>query len=238
MTSVLGVIQCRFSSSRLPGKCLRELAGLPLLEWVIRRMQRSKALSKLVLATTDMSADDPVAELGEALDIPVVRGEVDDLLARYMRVLDSHPAEITVRITADNPLTCPDWMDRQIAWFVTQGHDYTQLQDCPYGSGTDTFSSDGLRLACREADAKAHREHINQFFLTQPSRFKLGAMELPGMLRRPDVRVTVDTPHDFQRMEALFGQLADPLAASLADMIAAYDSLPAALRAAPPSAIT
>jgi spore coat polysaccharide biosynthesis protein SpsF len=223
---VLGVIQSRFSSSRLPGKGLMDVAGRPLLEWVILRMQRSRRLDSLVLATTTRSDDDAVAATGARLGLPVVRGELDDVLARYIRALDAHPADVAVRITADNPLTDPEWMDRQIAWFEAGGYDYSQLKDCPYGSGTDTFRASGLRLALAETADPLHHEHINQFFLAHPDRFRLGDMPLPRDLSRPDVRVTVDTPADLESIRRLFGRLADPLAAGLPEMIAAWDSLP------------
>ncbi len=225
MTSrVLGVIQSRFSSNRLPGKGLMDVAGRPLLEWVIRRMQRSELIDDLVLATSTGDDDDAIAELGARLGLPVVRGELEDVLGRYIRALDAYPANVVVRITGDNPLTDPDWMDRQIAWFGDGGFDYSQLHDCPYGAGTDTFRASALRAAAAETSDALHREHINQFFLADPTRFRLGDMALPASLARPDVRVTVDTQEDLDSIRALFARLADPLNAGLAEAIAAWDA--------------
>lgn len=230
MMRVLGVIQCRFSSARLPGKALRDLAGRPVLAWVIARMRRAREVNELVLATSSQPTDDPIAELGSEGGLAVVRGALDDVLTRYGQVLVAHPAEIVVRITADNPLTDPETLDRGIRWFQAGGFDHGWTKDPPYGAGADLFRAQALAVARTEATEPAHREHINQFFLAHPQRFRLGAMELPVAQARPDVRVTLDTPDDLERLQALFARLADPEAADLAQMIAAYDSLPGALR--------
>ena len=60
---VVTLIQARMASSRLPGKVLRDLGGQPVLAWAVERCRRAKSASQVVVATTDDSADDPVAQL-------------------------------------------------------------------------------------------------------------------------------------------------------------------------------
>lgn len=229
----LGVIQCRMASSRLPGKALLPLAGRPLLEWVVLRTRRARALSRLVLATTCRADDDPVARLGEHLGLEVVRGPEDNLLQRFALALELHPCPAAVRITADNPLTDPGLVDQVAGLLAQDGLDYAYAAPAPYGLGADAFASAHLRELARTAELPRHREHINTFFLDHHLRFRIGCAAVPPELRRPDVRVTVDTAEDLARMQALFGLLDDPEAAGGAQAIAAYDRLPGRLKAAP-----
>ncbi|MGL4890665.1 MAG: cytidylyltransferase domain-containing protein, partial [Aeromonas veronii] len=60
---ILGILQARTSSSRLPNKVLKELLGEPMLARQIERLQQSKLLDKLLVATSDQSEDRAIAEL-------------------------------------------------------------------------------------------------------------------------------------------------------------------------------
>ena len=48
---ILGVIPARYGSTRFPGKPLRNIAGKPLLQWVIEGAQTAKSLDRLIVAT-------------------------------------------------------------------------------------------------------------------------------------------------------------------------------------------
>ena len=52
------IIQARMGSSRLPGKVLAKIENLAILEWVFHRCALSVKAAGLVLATTDLPADD------------------------------------------------------------------------------------------------------------------------------------------------------------------------------------
>ena len=60
---VIAILQARMNSSRLPGKVLRPVNGKPLIEWQIRRIQESKFISKLVLATSTDGSDDDLNDV-------------------------------------------------------------------------------------------------------------------------------------------------------------------------------
>ena len=85
---VVVVIQARMGSTRLPGKVLEDLGGIPVLSWVVRACQQATAVDGVVVATSALAGDDPVAEHAAALGVPVVRGSEDDVLSRYVQALD------------------------------------------------------------------------------------------------------------------------------------------------------
>jgi len=49
---IAGIIQARFGSSRLPGKIMLQACGKSMLELMIERVQRSKKLDKIIIATS------------------------------------------------------------------------------------------------------------------------------------------------------------------------------------------
>ena len=105
---IVGVIQARMGSSRLPGKVLRPLAGRTALGRLVRAVQESGAVDDVVVATTAEEIDDPVADEADRLGVPVHRGATDDVLSRFLGALDAHPGDAVMRFTADCPLLDPE----------------------------------------------------------------------------------------------------------------------------------
>jgi spore coat polysaccharide biosynthesis protein SpsF len=58
---IVAILQGRMSSTRLPGKVLRPILGRPMMGRQIDRIRRAKRVDRLVVATSDQSADDPIA---------------------------------------------------------------------------------------------------------------------------------------------------------------------------------
>jgi spore coat polysaccharide biosynthesis protein SpsF len=63
---VVAVIQARVGSTRLPGKVLRDLAGAPVLEWVVRAAKAAQGIDQVVIATSVDAGDDAIASFGAA----------------------------------------------------------------------------------------------------------------------------------------------------------------------------
>ena len=101
------IIQARTDSSRLPGKVLADVAGRPLICFLVERIKRCKLVDEIILATTGLSTDDNLAKLGERLKIKVVRGDNKDVLSRYVQAARETSASTIVRITGDCPLVDP-----------------------------------------------------------------------------------------------------------------------------------
>ena len=84
------IIQCRMTSVRFPGKVLAPLLGKPVLDYVVAQIKNTKEYSSIILATSDDKADDPLSIYANNLGLEVVRGSCDDVVDRYVSVLDSY----------------------------------------------------------------------------------------------------------------------------------------------------
>jgi 3-deoxy-manno-octulosonate cytidylyltransferase (CMP-KDO synthetase) len=51
--NVVGIVPARYGSTRFPGKPLARIAGKPLIQHVVERCQKAKALSEVIVATDD-----------------------------------------------------------------------------------------------------------------------------------------------------------------------------------------
>jgi spore coat polysaccharide biosynthesis protein SpsF len=219
------VVQCRYNSTRLPGKALYPLAGIPMVVFLLKRLKAIRVPNRMVLATTTGPEDEAVAAWGEAEGIDVIRGETDDVLARYIRCLESFPAPGLVRITADNPLTDPQGVEKVLEALTMDKYDYVSLfKRFPYGAGVDGFSGPCLTAIHQETKDHRDREHINAFILDNPGRFCCLDIDPPPKLARPDVRLTVDTKEEWEKVNSLFvPEDRPPYALSLKDAIERFD---------------
>ena len=220
------VIQARVGSTRLPGKVLADLGGRPVLEWVVRAARAATRIDQVIVATSTLAGDDPVADLADSLGVPVVRGSEGDVLSRFVAALDAHPADAIIRLTADCPLLDPTLIDAVAgAWAGAPAHDYvsTVLVRClPRGLDVELVTAQALRAVDQVATGH-DRVHVTSAVYADPTAYRLlGVCVTPPA---DDLRVTLDTPEDLVLLRALV--------AVLPDAPPAWRDVVAALRARP-----
>ncbi len=206
-------------STRLPGKVLLPLRGRSVLGWVARAAQASGALDELLVATTTDASDDPVVAECAALGLPVVRGPVDDVLARFVLALRGRDTDAVVRFTADCPLLDPTLVATAVgAWRAAPWLDYvsTALPHClPRGMDVEVVRADTLRALDTTA-RDHHRTHVTSALYSDLDNYRsLGLRFGPDA---SDLRVTLDTEADWQLIQAVAGHFGDRPAV-LADLV-------------------
>jgi spore coat polysaccharide biosynthesis protein SpsF len=205
---ILGVLQARFSSSRLPGKVLSPLAGQPMLLRQIQRVRRANLLHEIVVATSTLAEDDPIADLCDANRIACFRGSLSNVLDRVTQTARAHSADWVVRLTGDCPLIDPDVIDAVIAQAVGNPCDYASNAICPTfpdGLDVEVLTMEALETAWREATLLSEREHVTPFIHKQPSRFRILHYKHDKDLST--MRWTVDEPEDMEFVRAIFDRL-------------------------------
>jgi len=196
------VLQARMGSRRLPGKVLALVAGRTVLEHCIERL-RARSNIRVVLATTTREEDDRVAQEAERLGVEVIRGPDDDVLGRFVLVASTLSLAEVVRATADNPAVDIDAPRRVLDMRRRTRADYVVEEGLPYGSTVEAISADALFRAAALATDPQDREHVTSFIRRDP-RFSALRARAPVAVRRPDLRLTIDTPEDLAFMRALF----------------------------------
>lgn len=80
---VIAIVQARSSSSRLPGKVLKEIQGKAMILHELDRLSASRKIDKIVLATSDDPSDDALARTVQSGGYGVYRSSLNDVLTRY-----------------------------------------------------------------------------------------------------------------------------------------------------------
>jgi spore coat polysaccharide biosynthesis protein SpsF len=207
---VVATIEARMRSSRLPGKVLRRVLGKPMLELLIERLRRARRIDQIVVATTDNPADDLIEELARRLDVGCFRGSEEDVLDRVLRAARSVAAEVIVEITGDCPLIDPEVVDRLVEVYLTHNYDYVAnvlRRTYPDGLDTQVFATAVLAEVASRTQDPADREHVSLHIYEHPERYKLHNVESNLPEKYWHLRLTLDTPQDFELIAAIYNEL-------------------------------
>ncbi|RME63689.1 MAG: spore coat protein [Alphaproteobacteria bacterium] len=206
--TVLGILQARMSSRRLPGKVLQPILGAPMLLRQIERIRRARRLDGLVVATSTAPEDDALAQLCDAHGVACHRGPLDDVLTRVWQAAAPYRPAHVVRLTGDCPLADPALIDAVIARHLDSGADYTS--NClpptyPDGLDVEVVRIAALEAAWREAASPAEREHVTLFIHRRPQRFRCENLAAARDLSH--LRWTVDEPDDLELVRRIYQAL-------------------------------
>jgi spore coat polysaccharide biosynthesis protein SpsF len=210
---VVGILQARMGSTRLPGKVLMQAAGMSLIRHMVDRVRRATRLDELWLATSVDPANDPLADEIDSTGIPVFRGSEGDVLSRFAAVAEKTGADWIVRLTGDCPLHDPEIIDAVIGYAVDHADrpDYvcnSLRPTYPDGLDVEVFTRDALSRAAREATTPLQREHVTPFIHRHhdgPGPFRVGHYLGPADFSH--LRWTVDEPEDYQVVKEIFDAL-------------------------------
>ena len=207
----IAIIQARMSSSRLPGKVMMPLAGHPMIWHIVERARACRFVEKVVVATSTEKSDDPLAAFCQQEGIDCFRGSLDNVLSRFIKILDDYPYEYCVRITGDCPLIDPNFIDLQIRALMTYSGDHCWLSEPIMAlSGQGVHSTRALRVVASNSVHPDDLEHVgSRYFCERQQEFVWIGIEPPAGLSHSAHRLSVDEPSDLDVMTHLYSALWD-----------------------------
>jgi len=203
----IAIIQARIGSSRLPAKMLLSLHGKPIIEWVVRRVQKSKLLDDIVVAIPDTEKDEVLANYLKKLGVKVFKGSENNVLNRfYESVKDKNPQNI-IRICADNPLICSNEIDNLIKFYSQNKCDYAynhipKNNFYPDGLGAEIISFKLLKWLNENVIKEKHKEHCLSYITDNNDKFDIKTFNPHKELQYPNLKFDVDTFEDFKYLSS------------------------------------
>ena len=204
------IIQARMTSTRLPGKVLRDLAGKPALERMIERVRRSRHVREVIIATTTNPQDDVLAEFGNAMGVGVYRGSEFDVLSRVLEAAWHHKTDLIVELTGDCPLVDHRHIDAIIDLYFSGAYDFasnTVVQTFPDGFDVRIFPTTVLEQVDQLTQDYIDRVHVSYYIYTHPEQFRLVNYPAEGRMHRPELALVLDEPDDLKFLDILFTKL-------------------------------
>lgn len=202
---VVATIEARMSSTRLPGKVLMDLGGVRSLECQIGRLQKSRYIDEIVLATTINPGDDALEDFAKNSNIAFYRGSENDVMSRILEAVTLVNGELHVQTTGDCPLIDASIVDQVIEeFFKTDGQlDFVSNEierSFPIGLDCRVFPVEVLKRADELCVDPMHRIHGSTYIYLGEGKkiFSSKNVSAPEILNKPECRWTLDELRDYE----------------------------------------
>jgi spore coat polysaccharide biosynthesis protein SpsF len=201
---VLALVAVRMKSARLPRKAMCELAGEPLIVRLMERLSTATVPEAVVMCTSTDPQDDPLADLARQRGWHFHRGHELDVMQRFLDVAQARAAHTMIRVTGDNPLTDPPMLDCMVNAHLAKQAEYSYTDDLPRGTRCEVIGVEAL-MRCHRLAADPNSSEYMTLMIRRPDHFRVARIESPWpALRRPELRLTVDTPEDYALVRAIY----------------------------------
>ena len=207
---VVASIEARMGSSRLPGKVLMDIQGKSALDRLVSRLELSRKIDDIILATSTNSSDDILYDWAIERNIPVYRGSEHDVLDRVVNSHREMNTDIIVEITGDCPLLDPEVIDLGVETFLSNDCDVVnnvRKPSFPQGADIQVFKFNLLEKVSNEIFDSAVREHVSLYFYENPDIYKIIHLIAPDSLKHPDLRLQLDYKEDLDFIREVYKNL-------------------------------
>lgn len=186
-----------------------------MIEREVERIQRATTLDSIVVATSTDPSDDAIVEWAHSRSLQAFRGNLTDVLDRFVQAAIPFNPEHVVRLTADCPLIDPDLIDLAVKHHLESGVDYTSTREVldngtmrhtyPHGTDVEVIRFEALRHAWKNSVLPSEREHVTMYLYRHPERFNLAFLH--SRIDRGSERWTVDYPEDLAFVSKVYESL-------------------------------
>lgn len=228
------IVQTRMTSTRLPGKVLKDLSeGETVLDVLIERLKLSKLTDIIIIATTPNKKNQAIIDNAESHSVSWFIGDEENVLERYYLAAKKYKLDVIVRITSDCPFNDPRILDEMIEFFLNNEYDYIknidENLDYIRGFEIEIFTFEVLERVYALAELKPDKEHVTYYIYTHPEKFKILKYECEILNRYTDLRLTIDVFEDLQLCREVYKRLKEEnkgIDFSISDIIDIIDRNP------------
>ena len=231
--SVWALVVARFASSRLPGKALIDIAGGPALGHLFERLKQASSIDRIIFCTTTAGEDGPLTALAGEHNIDCYRGPVEDVLGRMLGAIEGKSADIILRVTGDDILVDPDYVNSAVDHHLATNAEYTDLKALPSGTEVEVFDAALLRTIWAAARDRNGTEYLTSYVVENRDQFRVTYAPVAPQ-HSHDWRLTLDTAEDLAVVSGLLDAMRSKgkaLDYRLDDIVAYFGENPDALEA-------
>jgi N,N'-diacetyllegionaminate synthase len=191
----------RRASSRLPSKATKPFFGdLTTLGYLLTRLTSYPGeIGEIVFATTHLPEDDELEAIARDVGVPVIRGEVEDVMGRMLRAADAHNWDTLVRVTGDDQLVSCEYIERAVKHHLEKSLDFTKVEGLPLGMACEVIDIQTLRHIHNAVTNLAQTEQLT-WYLDSEWICRTGAIHADAEHNYPQFRVTLDYDQDYDLM--------------------------------------
>jgi spore coat polysaccharide biosynthesis protein SpsF len=204
---IKAVVQARMGSTRLPKKIMTDICGKPLISHIIEILKTVKKISEIIIASS-VEQDNDILENFININynnIPVIRGDENNVLSRFYLCEKKFKSYYTLRITGDNPLLSYELAENLIEHALKNDTDYSAVSSSITGIGCEIYKSNELINFYSENLPEYCKEHVTPYFYEHPEKYKISNY-VPDLPEK-SYRLTIDTEQDLKVIKKIFSSI-------------------------------
>jgi len=204
------IVQARMSSDRLPGKVLKNVAGKPLLQYILERLRKCSTLHQIVVATSDNRTDDPIAEYCRENNTACFRGPLQNVAKRFYMALEEYNLDVFVRVCGDSPMLDQKLIDQGVKLFNGEYDLVTNIlpRTFPSGQCVEVVNTKTFKNSFGSFITPDELEHVTRYFYSNLDQFKFHNFSSGGDYK--NVLLVVDTEEDLDRFKKTISRMEKP----------------------------
>ncbi len=221
-------IPIRLSNTRLPKKALKEINGIPVVQYLIDRIKKSEKIRNVIICTTKNENDNELVEFLKKNNYMFYRGSESDILARYLDTAKKFDTDFIISVDGDDIYSDPYYVDKMILAFEKTNADYIDMVNFPFGIASVGIKRNALVKVC-ELKKTDNTETGYRLFFHDEKIFKVHKMELEENIKFPkELRLTLDYQEDLDLARKIISKLGNDF--HLEDIIELFEKNPELLQ--------
>lgn len=192
------------NSARLPGKMLAPFRGRPMVDGVMEAAATAvEGEGSVVLLTSTAVTDDPLVAHAQNRGWVLFRGELDNVLLRYIAALEVYPCDWVVRVCGDSPTILPAVIKKCVDIALSEKYDIVtnvRPRTFPKGQSVEIIRSTLLSGIDLQRTAAEQREHVFPWFYQNIDSARIFNVACPDDFPITEDGV-VDTLEDLRRLD-------------------------------------
>ena len=198
---ILAIIVARMESSRLPKKATKLINKIPAIEHLFKRVliaKKKRFINTIAFCTTNLPIDNELIRIASKYDIKVYRGENKNVLSRMMLAInDNKDHDTIIRITGDDILIDPDYLNKTIKFHNQKNAQYTDAKRLPSGTDAEVFQRDLLKTIFKLSNDSSGTEYLTNYVTDNVDQFEVASLEVDSSHNKK-LRLTMDTQEDYK----------------------------------------
>ena len=216
-------IPIRLSNTRLPKKALKEINGIPVVQYLTDRIKKSKKIRNVIICTTKNEKDDELVEFLKKNNYMFYRGNENDILVRYLNAAKKFGTDFIVSVDGDDIYSDPFYVDKMISVYEKTNVDYIDMVNFPFGIASVGIKKDALEKVCELKKTDNTETGYRLFFHNKV--FKIYKMKPENNIKFPkELRLTLDYQEDLDLARKIISKLGNDF--HLEDVVELFEKNP------------
>lgn len=196
---LVAAIACRVGGTRLYGKPLQNLdveSGVTILDQLILSLKACSQIDEIVLGIAEGSENQIFVDFAHRYDTTYIIGSEKDVLYRLIQCGRISCATDIFRITSECPFFAWEMLEPLWKEHLEKQNDVSVTDYLPEGMNFEIYSLKALETSHQYGGDYERSEFCSAYVRQNITKFKVGLLKPEPVLRRLDLRLTVDYPHD------------------------------------------